>query len=93
MYTVKSEPAQAFEFEIEGEAYAVPSISSMTLAQARAYAEASKGGGFSFAEWVVDNLFTEEAREAVSRLTIAQLGQLLEAYANFSGVTPGESQA
>lgn len=90
MYIVGIEEPRVFEFELDGETYRVPSVASMSIEKAREYADASKRDGFSFALWIVDNLFPEDAREAVSELTISQLGALLGAYAQDAGVTLGE---
>ena len=90
MYIVGMDEPKVFEFEIDGKQYRVPSVANMSIEKAREYADASKRDGFSFALWIVDNLFTEDAREAVSGLTISQLGALLGAYAQDAGVTLGE---
>lgn len=90
MYIVGMDEPKVFEFEIDGKQYRVPSVANMSIEKAREYADASKRDGFSFALWIIDNLFPEDAREAVSGLTISQLGALLGAYAQDAGVTLGE---
>ena len=94
MYIVERTDARVFEFEIDGKTYKAPSIASLPLGQAESYAEAATGGNdMAFATWVIDNLFPEEARDAVRSLTLDEARGLLQAYIKESAVSPGESQA
>ena len=94
MYHVERTSPRAFEFEIDGCEYSVPSLAQMPLDTVRAYAEAVKGGDdLSFVLWIVANLFPEDAQDAVGKLPIDQVSGLIRAYIAESGEGVGESKA
>ena len=94
MYKVGQPKKRAFEFEVDGKAYSVPSLAQMDLETIKAYAEAVKGGDdLSFVLWIVDNLFPADAAEVVRKLQLDQSAPLIRAYIAEGAETVGESKA
>lgn len=96
MYIVDKAERKPFEFQLDGEVYAVPSIASFNLEQVKAFKDAAKeyaGRDFDFALWLIDTHFPEDARKAVQGLNVAQLTNLIAAYVIEARESLGESKA
>ena len=94
MYSVGQPSKRTFDFEVDGKAYSVPSLSQMNLETVKAYAEAVRtGDDLSLVFWIVENLFPADAAAAVKKLQVVQVSGLIHAYIAESRESVGESKA
>lgn len=90
-----SKPENRFHFTIKGTEYDVPKMEFLTGSQAEAIAGVNTGNmdiAAISAAWRVFDAEGDRVAQAVRGLEITQLSALLEAWAESSTVTPGESE-
>ncbi len=81
-----------FRFKVDGKEYGVTALQAIPYDKARKFwAECKTDDEAVY--WIADNIFEEEAPEAMRKLTSGQFLQLIKEYIGASEASPGESLA
>lgn len=94
MYKVENN-AEPFEFEVDGKAYAVPTMQNLPLKTFREIQKtirsAKDGTTEETAVYALLDMFESLAPGCTDTLTFAQALELMKAYTSFNGESLGES--
>lgn len=89
MFVVPEATKTDFEFQLDGDDYAVPLLSNMPFDASQEFAKAATDDREA-TQWIIANVFEKHAPEAMRQMTAGQWRALFDAYLQASSVTPGE---